>query len=83
MRGLALSDDGDTLYFADYALGLFGADLKSATGFAVNHDPARLVLGGIEGLFYYQGNLIAIENGMSPKRVVRLALSKDGRSIER
>ena len=83
VRGLALSDDGDTLYFADYALGLFGADLKSATGFAVNHDPARLVLGGIEGLFYYQGNLIAIENGMSPKRVVRLALSKDGRSIEK
>jgi len=83
IRGLAVSDDGNTLYFADYALGVFGADLKSGTGFPLAHDPTHLVLGGIEGLYWYQGCLVAIENGMSPKRVVRLHLSKDGKSVVR
>ncbi|MEZ5461895.1 hypothetical protein [Dokdonella sp.] len=81
LRGMAVSDDGNMLYFADYTLGLFGADLKSGTGFAVEHDPSSLVLGGIEGLYWYDGNLIAIENGMSPQRVIRLTLSADGKSI--
>ncbi|MGB0134382.1 hypothetical protein [Dokdonella sp.] len=81
LRGMAVSDDGNMLYFADYGLGLFGADLKTGTGFAVEHDTATLVLGGIEGLYWYDGNLIAIENGMSPQRVIRLSLSADGRGV--
>lgn len=82
LRGLAVSDDGNTLYFADYAMGVFGADLKSGSGFPLAHDATRLVLGGIEGLYSYEGRLIAIENGISPKRVIRLTLSKDGKSVE-
>jgi hypothetical protein len=81
LRGMAVSDDGNMLYFADYNLGLFGADLKSGTGFAVEHDTSSLVLGGIEGLYFYDGNLIAIENGMKPQRVIRLTLSADGKGI--
>lgn len=81
LRGLAVSDDGNTLYMADYTLGIFGADLKAGTGFALMHDPEQLVLGGIEGLYWYDGTLVAIENGMSPKRVIRLSLSADGKSV--
>ncbi len=81
IRGLAASDDGNTLYFADYSLGLFGADLKEGKGFPVAHDTANLVLGGIDGLYWYNGTLIAIENGMWPQRVIRLRLGEDGKSI--
>ena len=81
IRGMAVSDDGNTLYFADYALGIFGADLKSGTGFPLAHDTTQLVLGGIEGLYWYDGTLVAIENGMSPHRIIRLNLSKDGKSV--
>ena len=83
IRGLAVSDDGNILYFADYGLGIFGADLKEGSGFTLKHDPARVVLGGIEGLYMYDGTLVAIENGISPKRVIRLSLSKDGKSVTR
>jgi hypothetical protein len=83
IRGLAVSDDGNTLYFADYTLGLFGADLKNGAGFAIAHDTAHLVLGGIEGLYWYDGTLIAIENGMWPKRVIRLSLTADGKGINK
>lgn len=81
IRGMAASDDGSTLYFADYAMGLFGADLKEGKGFPVAHDSSQLVLGGIEGLYWYDGTLVAIENGMWPRRVIRLTLGKDGKSV--
>lgn len=81
VRGLAASDDGKTLYFSDFTFGIFGADLTTGKGFDVRYDPATLVLSGIEGLYYYDGTLIAIEPGMAPKRVMRFTLGKEGRSI--
>ena len=33
IRGLAVSDDGKRLYFADYSLGVFGVDLGAGKGF--------------------------------------------------
>jgi hypothetical protein len=83
IRGLAVSGDGKRLYFADYSLGVFGVDLAAGAGFDLGYQPDRLVLGGIDGLYWYDDTLVAIENGMSPKRVMRLHLAKDGRSIDR
>jgi len=81
LRGLAASGDGKYLYFADYQLGLLGIDLNSGTGFDVKYNAEALALGGIDGLYWYEGALVAIENGMSPKRVMRLTLSDDGHAI--
>ena len=81
VRGMALSPDGKILYFADYSLGIFGIDLAKGSGFEVKHNAEKLALGGIDGLYYYDGNLIMISNGMSPARVMRLKLSPDGRGI--
>ena len=81
ITGLALSGDGKTLYLSDYALGLFGYDLTKSSAFEVKYDPATLVLGGIDSLYWYEGNLIVVEGGMVPKRVLRLKLSDDGTGI--
>jgi len=81
IRGLAVSDDGRTLYMADYSLGIFGIDLTKTTPFVLARNPEKLVLGGIDGLYYYDGCLVIIENGMVPQRVMRLKLSNDGRSV--
>jgi hypothetical protein len=83
IRGLALGADAQKLYFADYTLGVFGVDLAAGKAFDLEYDPAKLVLGGVDGLYVYDGTLVAIENRMSPKRVMRLHLSDDGRSIVR
>ncbi len=83
LRGMTVSDDGKTLYFADYALGIFGVDLAAGSGFDLQYDTAKLVLGGIDGLYWYDGALIAIENGMSPRRVMRMTLSADGKKVVR
>jgi DNA-binding beta-propeller fold protein YncE len=83
IRGLAVSDDSKRLYFADYSLGVFGVDLAAGKAFDLDYSGDKLVLGGIDGLYSYDGTLVVIENGMSPKRVMRLQLGKDGHSIER
>ena len=81
ITALALSDDGKTLYLADFVMGIFGFDLTKSTAFELAYNPAKLVLGGINGLNWYDGNLVAIEGGMVPRRVMRLKISDDGRSI--
>ena len=81
IRGLTVSGDGKTLYFADYMRGILGVDLAGGSGFDLHYNPTTLVLGGIDGLYWYDGTLVAIESGMSPRRVMRLRLSADGRSI--
>ncbi|HEY6986536.1 MAG TPA: hypothetical protein VH375_10675, partial [Rhodanobacteraceae bacterium] len=82
IRGLAVSDDGKRLYFADYALGVFGVDLVAGKAFDLDYATDKLVLGGIDGIYCYDGTLVVIENGMSPRRVMRLKLDKGGRKIE-
>lgn len=83
LRGMTVSGDGNSLYVADYVRGIFGIDLATSKPFDVKYDPNQLVLPGIDGLFWYDNTLVAIEPGMSPKRIIRLHLSKDGHSIER
>ncbi len=79
-NGIALSDDGNTLYVASFPDGITVVDLASKTSHAIKH-PADLCLGGIDGLSYYKGNLVAIQNGIMTPRVVRMKLTPDLREI--
>ncbi|GAA0723012.1 hypothetical protein [Dokdonella soli] len=81
VRGLTVSDDGKTLYFADYMMGVFGVDLAAGKAFDLVYDPAKLALGGVDGLYWYDHTLVAIENGMVPHRVMRLTLDADGHKV--
>lgn len=83
LRGVTVSDDGKLLYYADFTHGIAGLDLTTGKGFGIGFDPSMLVLSGIEGLYWYDGTLLAIEPGMSPKRVVRLHLTPDGKGISK
>jgi hypothetical protein len=82
LSALALSGDGRTLYMADFALGIFGYDLAKSQAFEPRYSSSSLVVGGIVGMYWFDGTLAIVENGMVPKRVMRLQLSADGRSIE-
>jgi len=81
ISALAISGDGRVLYVADYSLGIFGFDLAKGEAFEPKYNPDQLVLGGIVGMHWYDGTLVIIEDGMVPKRVMRLVLSPDGRAI--
>lgn len=82
IKGLTISGDGSTLYFADPSLGLFGIDLKQNKPFVVMHSPDSLVVGGIDTMTWYDGTLVVVQGSMVPPRVMRLKLDATGRSVE-
>lgn len=80
IRGLVLSASGKILYFADVDQGVFGLDLTRSSAFDLKL-PNNVVLAGIEGLYGYEDQLLAVQSGMTPRRVMRLQLAEDGMSV--
>ena len=76
-QGLVLDETGEYLYVADYIGGLFRVALADGALAEV-----RLTDGaspyGIDGLYRAGGQLIAIQNGIRPHRVVSMRLGDDG-----
>lgn len=73
-QGLVPSRDGRRLYVADYAYGIAVVDL--ATGAVTRLVPrVPAMLDGIDGLLADGDDLIAIQNGVNPRRIVRLRLA--------
>jgi hypothetical protein len=79
-QGLALSPDGRTLWVADYGRGLARVDVASGQARIVD-PPGDAVLAGIDGLVAHGRDLIAIQNGIRPHRVVRIALDDAGTGV--
>jgi hypothetical protein len=76
-QGLALTPDERWLYVAEYARGILRADLHSRS-IELLPCPDTLAALGIDGLYWFGGALIGIQNGMTPARVVRLTLAPEG-----
>lgn len=80
LQGITLSEDERYLFFADYMNGIYRLDLKTKM-----HTKIRNVkeppLKGVDGLEFYKGSLIAIQNGVYPLRVVRYFLNSSMDSV--
>ena len=79
-QGIALSPDGKALFVADYARGIARID-RASRAVTFLRPPESAVVAGIDGLRFYNGDLLAIQNGIRPHRVVRLSLSPDGAAL--
>jgi len=79
-QGMAASADGRFLYVSDYGYGLALIDLRTGI---VDRLPApnSPFIDGTDGLWLHDGELIAIQNGTRPARIVAHRLAPDGRSI--
>lgn len=74
LQGICLSDDERYLFMVDYQTGIFRLDLKTKNLVQIaNRTDAALQ--GIDGLKYYKGSVIAIQNGVYPMRVMRYTLN--------
>ncbi len=80
MQGLVLDQSGGYLYVADYVGGLFRVQLADYSVQRVVGDEATTLF-GIDGLYRYGNELIAIQNGIRPHRVVAFSLGEDGLSV--
>jgi hypothetical protein len=81
-QGIAFPPDGKRVLVADYARGIAQVDL--ATG-AVTWlpQPRDLAASGIDGLVLTGRDLVALQNGIRPPRVLHLRLDRDHAAIER
>lgn len=76
LQGLVLTNR--TLLVADYANGLFAIDLTdSAPVVRALAPPPNSTLLGLDGLAPAPDGLFAVQNGVTPQRVLRIALSAD------
>jgi hypothetical protein len=81
-NGIAISGDGTKLYIAGFPDGITVVDLKSGVFHPIPH-PSGLCLATIDGLAFFKGSLIAIQNGIMAHRVARYHLTPDLNAIDR
>ena len=79
-QGLDFTSDHKHLFLADYSKGLFLIDLVTRQ---VKNVAADFTLFGIDGLYSYNGTLIAVQNGVNPQRLVRFFLNKNLDKVDR
>ncbi len=84
-QGIVLSEDGRRLYVADYSFGILVCDLDGAKVGEFRHleEPPGLSLIGVDGLDRHGGDLLVIQNGVRPHRILRLSPDGAGKRIER
>jgi sugar lactone lactonase YvrE len=82
LQGMAIASDGATMFVADYAHGLLRVDLASRAVVPMAHEK-NVALLGIDGLYWHHGQLVGIQNGVTPARVARFCLGGDMRSVQR
>ena len=78
-NGIALSADGNLLYVAD-AFGVLQYDLRNQKSREVEPGPSNTV-SGFDGLYWYRGSLVGIQNSMGLPRAARFQLSRDGSRV--
>ena len=76
-QGLVLDETGEYLYVADYIGGLYRVALADGSIEKVQM-PEDVTDYGIDGLYRLGDELIAIQNGIRPHRVVSFRLSDEG-----
>lgn len=79
-QGIAVRPDGAVAYVADWSRGILRWDLATDSILPVMTDDGRL-LRGVDGLRWHEGALLAMQNGASPNRVLRVTLDAEGAAL--
>lgn len=76
LQGLAFSNGDRDMFVADYSKGIFRVDMATKQIVQLKAGE-NVTLLGIDGLYSYRGKLIAIQNGITPHRVVSFSVAGD------
>jgi len=71
LQGAAPTPDGKWLYVADYSLGLLRMNIASGA-IALLSSPDNATVVGCDGIIWHEGSIIAVQNGVSPARIIRI-----------
>ena len=76
LQGITGGAKSSEIYVADYAKGFFRIDLSTKAITQLTPD-SNVTLLGTDGLYFYHGKLIAIQNGITPNRVAAYTIDGD------
>ena len=79
-NGVAAAGHGRTLFVSSYPVGIAAIDLDSRRARFLE-TPEDVSLYGVDGLYWLDGDLVAVQNGIRPWRLTRLKLSDDESSV--
>lgn len=79
-NGITVHDDGRTVFTSSYPVGVATVDLETGTAQFLDL-PTELSLYGVDGLYWHNGYLYAVQNGARPWRLLRLALNDSLTSV--
>jgi sugar lactone lactonase YvrE len=71
LQGVAPTPDGRWLYLSDYALGILRMNVSTGEIVSLS-SPADATAIGCDGIVWDRGGIIAVQNGVSPARVIRI-----------
>jgi streptogramin lyase len=81
LQGVVVAPELNALFVADHANGLLRVDLTSRAVRRMESPPDTTLI-GLDGLVRApNGDLIAIQNGLKPARVLRLTIDPNGESV--
>jgi hypothetical protein len=81
LQGMAAPPNANVLYVADYSHGLLRVELGTRAVTRLDDTPSSTSL-GCDGLVWYRGAIIAVQNGVAPARIMRYVLDRTGTRIE-
>ena len=76
IQGIAFTPNEKYLFIADYVRGIYRLTTKTRELIELKTN-ADVSLKGIDGIYFYNNSLIAIQNGVNPLRCMRYFLSKE------
>jgi hypothetical protein len=75
-NGITIDSAGKTLFVSSYPVGIAVVDIVTGE-LRYLDSPADRPLYGIDGLYWHNGELIGIQNGIQPWRLLRMQLNDD------
>ncbi len=81
LQGIAFSANEQFMFIADYATGIYRYNMATRQLTQLQKE-ANINDRGTDGLYVYKDQLVAIQNGVSPSRVVRFRLDKTQSRIQ-
>jgi len=82
LQGIDFSSDGRAIFVSDYSVGVYVIDRRTKS-VRLLIPPRNGALIGIDGLYFYRGTLLAVQNGLRPNRILRIFLSPNFDRVER
>ena len=83
LQGMAPTPDGRTLYVADYSHGLLRVDLRDGQVVRLDDAPGSTSIGCDGIVLDRTGAIIAVQNGVSPARIMRFVIDSNRTRITR